>query len=263
MLVLSRRVKEKLVLPDLGVTIQVVAIKSGTVRLGIEAPPDVSVLREEVHQRDAEWQPAEVIPAHPGPEESRYLQQLLRNRLKITRAGLAMLRRQMQAGLDQEAEETLTRIEEDLQMLRERLDDEAPKPVAPPVAAGRACKALLVEDNDNERELLATYLRTSGLDVATAPDGTDALEYLHSRGRPDVILLDMGMPRCDGPTTLRKIRDDPAYAGLKIFAVSGHSPEEYDLAVGPAGIDHWFHKPINPADLVTYLQQEINGTLCR
>src|SRR5438034_1239876 len=123
MLVLSRRLKEKIVLPDLGVEIQVVALKSGTVRLGIVAPPDVTVLREEVRVRDAEWRPA----VDTARAQLQQLQTLLRNRLKISNAGLAMLRRQMQAGLDQEAEETLARIEEDLQMLRERLDGEVEK----------------------------------------------------------------------------------------------------------------------------------------
>ncbi len=48
MLVLSRRLHEKIVLPGLNVTIQVVAVKGGTVRIGIEAPPDVQVMREEL-----------------------------------------------------------------------------------------------------------------------------------------------------------------------------------------------------------------------
>jgi carbon storage regulator len=48
MLVLSRRLGEKIVLPSLGVTIQVVAIKSGAIRIGIEAPPDISIVREEI-----------------------------------------------------------------------------------------------------------------------------------------------------------------------------------------------------------------------
>jgi carbon storage regulator len=51
MLLLSRRVSQKIVLPELGVTITVVAIKGGVVRIGIEAPPRVSVFREEVLQQ--------------------------------------------------------------------------------------------------------------------------------------------------------------------------------------------------------------------
>ena len=77
---------------------------------------------------------------------------------------------------------------------------------------------------------------------ATAGDGYDALDHLRAWERPDVVLLDMGLPRCDGATTAREIRRDPACAGLKVFAVSGHSPNEYD--VDPGGIDRWFHKPI-------------------
>jgi carbon storage regulator CsrA len=48
MLVLSRRLREKIVLPSLGVTVQVLGVRRGAVRLGIDAPPDVTVLREEL-----------------------------------------------------------------------------------------------------------------------------------------------------------------------------------------------------------------------
>ena len=48
MLVLSRRVNEKIILPDLGITVQVTAIQGGRVRIGIEAPPDIAVLRQEL-----------------------------------------------------------------------------------------------------------------------------------------------------------------------------------------------------------------------
>jgi carbon storage regulator len=54
MLVLSRRLNEKVVLPNLDVTITVVAIKGGTVRIGIEAPPDVRIVREELLAQDRE-----------------------------------------------------------------------------------------------------------------------------------------------------------------------------------------------------------------
>ena len=100
-------------------------------------------------------------------------------------------------------------------------------------------------------------LRLSGFAVDTAGDGCDALDHLRSGGRPDVVLLDMALPRCDGATTAREIRRDPACAGLKIFAVSGHSPNEYDLDHGPGGIDRWFHKPLDPAMLLRELTQEL------
>jgi carbon storage regulator CsrA len=251
MLVLSRRLNEKIVLPSLGVTIQVVAIARGTVRLGIEAPPEISVLREELHKRHAEWAP----PTPPKPKEvaNTRLQEftrMLANRLKVTGIGLRLLRNQLAQQDYREMTVTIEKLDEDLDLLRRRLDAEGQ-----PASRRRA---LLVEDNANERELLASFLRSRGMDVDTARDGNDALDYLQQRGKPDVVLLDMGLPRCDGATIVRTLRCDPSYSDLKIFAVSGHSPDEYDL--GKAGVDGWFHKPIDPAQLVADLNRELADT---
>jgi carbon storage regulator CsrA len=257
MLVLSRRLNEKIKFPAIDTTVQVVRIRAGTVRLGIEAPPEVVVLREELPDREVEWGAAE-NPA--GTAEAR-LRRVLGNRLQIAHAGLALLRDQLRAGLVEEAAVTIDNLDEDLQLLRERLGAEDRQPLPPPPAPRKA-RALLVEDNANERELLATFLRLSGLDVITAGDGADALDCLRCHGLPDMVLLDMGLPRCDGPTVVRNIRRDPSWAGVKIFAVSGHVPEEFDLASGPTGVNRWFHKPINPGELVRSLNQELESS-CR
>jgi carbon storage regulator CsrA len=226
MLVLSRRLHERILLPTVPAAIQVVSIKSGVVRLGIEAPGQVPVLREEL------WPQARAAAEGPSEPEG----------LAAAAARLALLRRQLGPVVSSAAAETLRHLEADLQGLQRRA---APAPGAP-----RAHTALVVEDNANERELLAHFLRGAGLDVTTAGDGLGALDYLRHRARPDVVLLDMVMPRCDGPTTVRAIRRDPANAGLKIVAVSGHRSDEFDLAVGPAGVDRWYHKPIDPGELL-------------
>src|SRR5437879_5569552 len=203
MLVLTRRINQKILLPTVQVSVQVVAVKSGSVRLGIEAPAGVTILREEVQDRAAEWGAVPMAAAdEPAAPDFRRLNQLLRNRLNIDSLGLAELRRQLQAGLTVDALATLDKVEEDVLMLRERLEAEVERAAQP---ARRARKALLVEDDSNERELLAGFLRTAGLDVDTAGDGTDALDYLHSHVRPDVVLLDMGLPRCDGATMVRQL----------------------------------------------------------
>ena len=264
MLVLSRRLNEKILLPSIQASVRVVAIKPGSVRLGIEAPADLPVLREEVRDRIAQWAP----PRPPAAETTaqaciRQVTRLLCNRLQVAHTGLAQLRRQVREGLREDAEVTLDKLEEDFELLRQRLLPGEPAAPPPPVQQPRRRKALLVEDNANERELLATFLRISGLDVVTAGDGTDAIDYLHGHALPDVVLLDMGLPPCDGATLVRQLRRDPAYARLKIFAVSGHVPEEFDLANGPAGVDRWFQKPIDPAELVRNLDQELNRPMCR
>jgi CheY-like chemotaxis protein len=90
----------------------------------------------------------------------------------------------------------------------------------------------------------------AGVHVDTAGDGIDALEHLRRRERPDVVLLDMGLPRCDGAATVRRIRGEPAYSGLKIYAVTGSAPSQFDLDLGPRGVDRWFQKPVDSEALV-------------
>jgi CheY-like chemotaxis protein/sRNA-binding carbon storage regulator CsrA len=244
---------EKVLMPAVEASIQIVAIKPGVVRLGIEAPPDVVILREEVQTRAAR---AGTAAAAARLDQHRF-RCLVENRLKISREGLKILSRCLQNGMLAEANAVLSKIDDELLMLQERLAKEELRPTRQPAA--KHGKALLVEDNANERELLATLLRASGVEVATAGDGADALDYLRNGGRPDVLLLDMGLPRCDGATMVRTLRSDPTYAGLKIFAVTGHAAEEFNLIRGPAGIDRWFLKPVNPEQLIGDLRRELGG----
>lgn len=251
MLVLSRRPGQKVLFPSLQASVQVVSARGNVVRLGIEAPPGLTILREElvtsgVARLAPHGFPSPAGRTAPDPQE----QSDAARRLAAACAELAALTASQRRALAPEDAAALARIEEDLGALRRRLDATPPTP---------ARRALLVEDNANERELLATFLRMSGVSVDTAGDGADALDYLRSHERPDVILLDMSMPRCDGPTAVRAIRHDPTLSGVKIMAVTGHRAEEFDLPAGPGGVDRWFQKPIEPADLVRELEQELRA----
>jgi carbon storage regulator CsrA len=257
MLVLSRRCGEKIVFPDLNVTVEVVQVKPGTVRLGITAPPEITVLRSEVPDRSAEWGPPRPQPAPAATEApGTRLQGVVQSRLRVARTGLAETRRQLEAGRLDAAGLLLDKVEEDLALLQQRLAaplKEAPPPARPPR------RALLVEDDRNTRTLLAECLRLAGLEVDTAGDGVAALDYLRTHRRPDVMLLDMVLPRCDGPTTLRAIRRDPAYAGLKIFGLSGCPREDFDLDAGPGGINGWYQKPVDPQALLQDLSRALDA----
>jgi CheY-like chemotaxis protein len=177
---------------------------------------------------------------------------LVQARLDRAAAGLNLLRQQAAAGAD--VGQAIILVEKEIELLRQQF---AAVRAAESGPAGPARKALLVEDDGNQRELLAGLLRLSGFAVDTAGDGCDALDHLACRGRPDVVLLDMGLPRCDGVTTARRIRRDPALAGLRIFAVSGHTPEEYGLDREPQLIDRWFCKPLDPNALLQELALEL------
>jgi carbon storage regulator CsrA len=260
MLVLTRRANEKILFPAINTAVGIVAIKPGVVRLGIEAPSEVVVLREELAAL-AECSTARAATLEER-SELRELKHLLRNRLHIAGVGLAVLERQLQTSQTRDAKITLAKITREFQLLQQQLENLETRTPPQPFPSGRKSRALLVEDNPNECELLATFLRMSGVEVDTAGDGSDALDYMRSHDRPDVVLLDMGLPRCDGPTTVRQIRRDPAHAGLRIFAVTGRAEEEFDLENGPGGVDRWFRKPVDPLSLVSDLNQTLAESLC-
>lgn len=250
MLVLSRRPNETVVVPQVPLTVRVLSVTGNKVRLGIDAPGDVTILRGELPDRAKEWTPPASPAAPADTSVVARLLELLGKRFRVVERGLVELGEQISAGQWQTVEDIRKNLEDDLHMLLRRLEKEAS---APPAA--RRPKALLVEDNARERQLLAQFLRGAGVEVDTASDGQDALNYLQDCGKPDVLLLDMAMPRCDGPTMIRSVRHDPALAGLRIFAVSGHLPEEF--ATAGASVDRWFQKPIDPSQLLREMCSEL------
>jgi carbon storage regulator CsrA len=238
MLVLSRRVHEKVVFENLGVTFEVLKIAGNVVRLGITAPDDIRILREELAGQSTAGQALK--PRKP-------LSHAVRNRLNSVSLALGMAQRHLDRGRIGEAEQVI----EQLLCQLEAIDQEAARAAESQHPAG--CRALLVEDNANECQLLAGYLRSFDYDVATAGDGLAALDYLESQPEPDVVLLDMQMPRLDGPATIQRIRSNPRLSHLKLFVISGSQPADYNLEIGPRGVDHWFSKPLDPRRLVSAL----------
>ena len=247
MLVLSRKLNERLVFPAFETFIQVLEIRSNTVRLGIDAPTAIEVLREELYNAKS----TSLCDGDQSASQAESLAALVLKRLGIASEGLQILADQLGTGLPAEVLSTLDGIRQEVQFMRARINE----PAKTPADQAWHCRALLVEDDRNERELLASYLRLAGIEVDVAGDGCAALEYLRRPQPPDVVLLDMGLPRCDGATAVRIIRDDPQLACLKIIAVSGHSPEEFEVACGRKGVDRWFLKPIDPAALLRDIER--------
>lgn len=254
MLVLTRRTDQKIVFPNIGVTLQVLNVRGNTVKVGIKAPRDLAILRQEI----ADTRGDTLSDSELGwlSAEARHF---LRNRLNTLTVGLRLCERQLKVGLTDDAEATLAKLLKELETLnqefsKEKLEDRH-------LSGKFRCRTLLVEDNLNESELLAGYLRMSGCQVDTAGDGSAALEYLESHPRPDFVLLDMKMPRCDGPKTIELIRREPALTGLKVIAVSGTPPKELGVPTGPGGIDRWLPKPLDPEVLVRVMTRELAPTI--
>ncbi len=250
MLVLSRRQDDKIVFPNLGITVEILKIAGRCVRIGVEAPPDVRVLRHELADKLAQ------STSSPITAQAKSRDHRLRNRLNKATIGLQLAQKQLELGQLDGADQTLAKVLSEFQTLD---DDLGKKGAHPKSAAVR--RALLVEDDANESELLAGYLRLSGFNVDTACDGYDALEYLSEHSQPDIVLLDMQMPRYDGPSTVSAIRCNPQYSGLRVFAVSGRVADEMGVAIGPTGVDRWFRKPLNPQTLVDELNRDMQLTV--
>jgi len=239
MLVLTRKETEKLLFPTLGITIEVLRIRGNRTRLGIEAPTEIPVVRHEVSGLKSVDFTAEESPA----AQLGRLHQAVRERLDRASVTLNQLHR----CLEHSGGEALQLVS-DIFCELHALDREAGEVIEGPVS--QAPRALLVEDDENERELLGGFLRLRGFDVTLACDGRDALDYLSLHAAPDVVLLDMLMPRCDGAAFVREVRSTAALSKLKLFAVSATDPSSLGVTTGVGGIDRWFPKPVDVEDLV-------------
>src|SRR5207244_1079798 len=90
--------------------------------------------------------------------------------------------------------------------------------------AAKGIRVLVVDDNIDHVSMLATSLRHKGYLVQTAYNGIDGLKVAQS-WRPDIVLLDIGLPGLDGYQVARRLRTDPATEGIRLIAVSGYGRE--------------------------------------
>jgi len=82
------------------------------------------------------------------------------------------------------------------------------------------CPVLIIEDDDDLREMMDQLLTLEGYQPETASNGKEALDFLHGGGRPDLILLDLMMPVMDGWEFRRRQREDPQLSKLPVVILS-------------------------------------------
>jgi CheY-like chemotaxis protein len=116
---------------------------------------------------------------------------------------------------------------------------------------------LVAEDNIVNRELMRELLEIRGYHVTEACDGLEALEMLEQT-RPDILLLDLGMPKLDGFGVVRKIRDNPRLVDLPVLAVTAYAMRGDREQVLNAGFDGYLSKPIDAAALATEIERLID-----
>ncbi len=117
---------------------------------------------------------------------------------------------------------------------------------------------LVAEDNPDNRALLIRRLERQGWTSIVAEDGVEAVEQARAR-KPDLVLMDVAMPRMTGLEATRALRADPATAGLKIIAVTAHAMEANRIECMNAGCDDFATKPINFPELFAMIERHIGS----
>jgi sigma-B regulation protein RsbU (phosphoserine phosphatase) len=112
-----------------------------------------------------------------------------------------------------------------------------------------AARILVVDDEIDISTILTVALRRAGYEVASAADGIEAVEAI-LRQAPDLILLDVMMPRSDGLETLRRIRQHPPTAQVPVIMLTARSGLADKMAGFERGADDYVAKPFEPAEVV-------------
>ncbi|HEV7816287.1 MAG TPA: ATP-binding protein [Janthinobacterium sp.] len=124
----------------------------------------------------------------------------------------------------------------------------APGAAANGGAAPERLKVMLVEDNADAREMLAMKLELYGHDVIQAADGQSALAAAAAQ-RPELALVDIGLPGMDGYALARCFKQDPATSGMRLVALTGYGAEDSRERALAAGFDLYVTKPISAEQL--------------
>jgi two-component system, OmpR family, response regulator ResD len=121
---------------------------------------------------------------------------------------------------------------------------------------GTEARVLVVDDEPIVREVLSRYLRRAGFDVISAADGQAALDEFEG-GRPDLVVLDLMLPRVDGLDVFRRIRASDGAAVIMLTARG----EETDRIVGlELGADDYVAKPFSPREVVARVRAVLRRT---
>jgi CheY-like chemotaxis protein len=120
-------------------------------------------------------------------------------------------------------------------------------------------KILIVDDEPVIIELLQVNLKLEGYDIVTAADGQEALEKAAAE-RPDLIILDIMMPKMDGWTALAELLKDPSTADVPVIFLTARA-QQADLKRGQeSNVAAYITKPFEPSELISIIQQIFDGT---
>lgn len=125
-------------------------------------------------------------------------------------------------------------------------------------SAGKLARILYVEDSAQNRDIVRRYLN-GHFEVIEAEDGEHGLERA-IRDAPDLILMDLSLPRLDGWEVTRRLRALPAAANVPVIAVTAHAGREYQDKAHAAGCTAYLTKPLDRDQLLEMIRKHLGRT---
>jgi two-component system cell cycle response regulator DivK len=119
-------------------------------------------------------------------------------------------------------------------------------------------RILVVDDNEDNRQILIDLLSTAGYEIVEAHTGPDAVT-IAAREAPDLILMDIQLPGIDGLEATRRIKAQPALAGIPVIAVTSYALSGDDRKAHEAGCDGYVTKPFSPRALLAKVRAFLDG----
>jgi len=126
------------------------------------------------------------------------------------------------------------------------------------IQKGSSQKILVVEDNQDNRELVVKVLKINGYHVIEAVDGQEAIEKTRAEN-PDLILMDLFIPKIDGYEVARRLKRDIDLKSIPIIALTAHAMKgDMEVALA-AGCDGYIPKPIDVRELPKQIEHFLKG----
>ncbi|MDM8528967.1 response regulator [Anaerolineales bacterium HSG24] len=139
-----------------------------------------------------------------------------------------------------------------IEQLKTRLDPSN----KPSVWTGKIPRVLYVDDHSTTREIMVYIFEAAGADILLAEDGLEGVEMAH-QWQPDIILMDLRMPRLNGFDAIRDIRADETTAHIPIIVTSAWANAKHKKRSAAAGADEHLSKPVDFNYLVTMINQYV------
>jgi two-component system cell cycle response regulator DivK len=115
-------------------------------------------------------------------------------------------------------------------------------------------KILVVEDQEDNRQILRDLLASAGYEMSEAENGEDALTEV-AKQRPDLILMDIQLPIMDGYEATRRIKSDPKTCAIPIIVVTSYALSGDETKAREAGCDAYVTKPYSPRALLAKIKE--------